>query len=103
MLVRLMGAGSLVAGLRQGLTESTRSVRAIAHQVANASTPGFVPGEGGVATPAPVAGSPEAEGVDEAELEATMVRMADEQLRFEATASLLQKIHQQYRAAARER
>lgn len=103
MLVRLMGAGSLVAGLRQGLTESTRSVRAIAHQVANASTPGFPGADGSVATPAPVAGSPEAAAVDDAELEATMVRMADEQLRFEATANLLQKIHQQYRSAARER
>lgn len=103
MFVRLLGAGSLVEGLRQGLTRNTRSVREIADQVANASTPGFARAQQGVADTAPVAGSPEAAAVDEAELEARMVRMADEQLRFEATANLLQKVHQQYRAAARER
>lgn len=99
MLVRMMGAGSTMAGLRSGLTESARSVRSIAHDVANASTPRPA-GAPGPAAPGPAF---EAAGLSEAELEERMVRMADEQLRFEAAANLLQKVHQQFRASVRER
>ena len=96
MLIRMMGGGSLMAGLRTGLSESTRSVRSVAHQLANASTPGAMPGAEG----APGA---QGEGLSEAALEESMVRLADEQLRFDATANLLQKVHQQFRSAIRER
>lgn len=105
MLIRMMGAGSLMAGLRTGLSESTRSVESLAHQLSNASTPGAVPVVG-VPQPGVQEGNTEElpDGAfSEAALEETMVRLADEQLRFDATANLLQKVHQQFRSAIRER
>jgi len=102
MLNRLLGTGSTVARLKAGLDESVRSVRGIAHRVANASTPGSG-GFGDVLREAQgVAGrgGPGAEGVD---LEKEMVALADEQLRYEATSRLLQKVYQQLRSSVRER
>ena len=45
-------------------------------------------------------GMEQREGVD---LEREMVALADEQLRFETTANLLQKVYQQIRSSIRER
>jgi len=101
MLVRMMGSGSAMSELRHGLTEGARTVREIAHRLANASTPGGRVATG-AADPAAVAGTSDADAT-EGDLEAEMVRLADEQIRFEATANLLQKVHQQYRSAVRER
>ena len=105
MLIRMMGAGSLMAGLRTGLSESTRSVRSLAHQLANASTPGALPGAvvAQVGVQDGNTGELPEGAFSEAALEETMVRLADEQLRFDSTANLLQKVHQQFRSAIRER
>ena len=96
MIARLMGRHSTVAHLKEELGTSSRAVRGIAHRVANAGNPDFaqaldtaqatgVPGEGPV------------------DLDKEMVALADEQLRFETTASLLQKTYQQIRSSIRER
>lgn len=92
MLNRLVGSDSTVAQLKEGLDASSRAVRGIAHRVANAGSPDFAE----ALQDAQAAGE---RGVD---LEQEMVALADEQLRYEATASLLQKMYQQIRASMRE-
>ena len=94
MLARLIGSGTAAEQLKEGLTASTTAVRGIAHRVANAGTPDFAQAlQDAQAT---------GEG-NQVELEREMVALADEQLRYEATASLLQKVYQQVRSAIRER
>ncbi len=93
MLSRLMGNGTAAAQLRQGLSTSSQNVRAIAHRVANASNPDF-------ASVLDAFGNPT---VDDVRIEEEMVALADEQLRFEAAANLLQKVYQQIRSSIRER
>ena len=93
MLSRLIGNGTTAAQLRQGLSASSRNVRAIAHRVANASNPDFVAVLDAFGNPT----------MDDVRIEEEMVALADEQLRFEATASLLQKVYQQMRSSIRER
>lgn len=93
MLNRLVGSDSTVAQLKEGLDASSQAVRRIAHRVANAGTPDF----------AQALQDAEATGDEGIDLEQEMVALADEQLRFEATASLLQKQYQQLRSAIRER
>ena len=94
MLNRLIGAGSVSAQLNEGLQASTQAVRGIAHRVANASTSDFADALD-VATGAAVEG--------EVDIDKEMVALADEQLRFETTARLLQKVYQQIRSSIRER
>ena len=94
MLTRLIGSGTAAEQLKEGLGASSRAVRGIAHRVANAGTPDFAQ--------ALEAAEAAGEG-NEVELEHEMVALADEQLRYEATASLLQKVYQQVRSAIRER
>lgn len=91
MLSKLMGNDTAAAELRQGLSTSSRNVRAIAHRVANASNPDFVAVLDSFGNPTRGAVS----------IEEEMVALADEQLRFEATASLLQKVYQQIRSSIR--
>lgn len=97
MLTRLLGAETSAAQLREGLSASVVRTRAIAHRISNASTPGF-----GAALDAAAAaeGAAPAEGVD---VEAEMVALADEQIRFEALTRMLQKVYAQVRASVRER
>jgi flagellar basal body rod protein FlgB len=96
MFARLVGGGTAVAQLKEGLDASSKAVRSIAHRVANAGTPDFAQ----AFDEAQATGVPGEDGVD---LEREMVALADEQLRFEATASLLQKSYQQLRSSVRER
>ena len=96
MLNRLVGSDTTVALLKEGMDASSQAVRGIAHRVANAGTPDFAQ----TLEEAEANGIQQREGVD---LEREMVALADEQLRFEATASLLQKAYQQIRSAIRER
>jgi len=94
MLQRLMGQGSSVDQLKRGLDDSTREVRSIAHRVASASVRGqstFAQALDEAAGEAPV------------DVEQEMVALADEQLRFDAAANLLQKVYQQLRSSVRER
>lgn len=92
MLNRLVGSDSTVAQLKEGLDASSRAVRGIAHRVANAGTPDF----------AEALQNAQAAGDSGVDLEQEMVALADEQLRYEATASLLQKMYQQIRASMRD-
>lgn len=94
MLSRLIGAGTTAAQLKEGLSASSQAVRGIAHRVANASTPDFAE----ALEVAEVAGRGKAVDID-----AEMVSLADEQLRYETTARLLQKVYQMVHASIRER
>ena len=96
MFTRLVGSDSTVTQLREGLDASSRAVRAIADRVANAGTPEFAQ----ALDKAQATGAP---GEGPVDLEKEMVSLADEQLRFETTASLLQKVYQQIRSSVRER
>lgn len=110
MFARLVG-GSTVTQLKEGLDASSRAVRAIADRVANASDPSFsraldsaggsgANGANGANGASGASGAGTGSAVD---LQQEMVSLADEQLRFEATANLLQKVYQQIRSSVRER
>lgn len=94
MLKRLIGASSPVGMLKASLGDSSQAVKRIAHRVANASN--GVQGDFASALEAAEAGqnSP-------VDLEAEMVALANEQLRYEASARLLQKVYQSLHAAVR--
>jgi flagellar basal body rod protein FlgB len=96
MLKGLIGRDTTVAKLKDGLDASVERTRVTAHRVANAS----VPGGGAGADFAGMLAGAAAEDVD---LEVEMVALADEQLRFDATAVLLQKVYAQVRSSVRER
>jgi len=102
MLTRLIGAGTSAAQLKGGLDDSTRVVRGIAHRVANASTPGAAGTPDFAATLEAETGA-EGAGATGVDLEREMVALADEQLRYETAASLLQKVYQQIRLSVTER
>ena len=94
-----IGRVSSASHLKEALDVSSQRTRVIADRVAKAS---LQQPNGGFALPqenAP-AGSPEQGPID---LEAEMVSLADEQLRYEATAKLLQKAYQNIRTSIRER
>ena len=94
MIARLIGSGTTSAQLKEGLNASSQAVRGIAHRVANSGTPDF----------ADALQAAEAAGPGNAvDIEQEMVALADEQLRFEATSNLLQKVYRQIRSAIRER
>jgi flagellar basal body rod protein FlgB len=86
--------------LKEALDAGSRQTRAIADRVARATMgnqDGFaLPDANGPASATPVAGDP-------VDLEAEMVSLADQQLRFEATARLLQKAYEQIRLSIRDR
>jgi flagellar basal body rod protein FlgB len=100
MLYGFIGRVSTANGLKHGLDVSTQRARMIADRVANAT----VAGADGFATTlqgiqngtTPVKGQP-------VDLESEMVSLADEQLRFETTARLLQKAYQNIRTSIRDR
>jgi flagellar basal body rod protein FlgB len=89
MLNRILGNQTQSALLKEGLDASSQRVREVATRVANASSRDF-------AAELDAAG----QSVD---VEREMVTLADEQLRYEATARLLQKVYAQVRASVRER
>ena len=98
MLYGFFGRVSAAPQLRQSLDISSQRTRVIADRVSKATmqaADGFAIPQAG-AEP----GSTEDGPID---LEAEMVSLADEQLRFEATARLLQKAYQQVRTSIRER
>ena len=91
---------SSAASLRQGLDVSSARVRGIADRVAKAS----MQNGDGFALPATTAASPQgAQPGPPVDLEAEMVSLADEQLRYETTAKLLQGTYQKIRLAIRDR
>ena len=94
MLFGFFGRVSDAPQLREALDLSSQRVRGIAQRVSGAS----VGDQTGFALPGDTAA--EAQAVN---LEAEMTSLADEQLRFEATAKLLEKTYQKIRLSIRER
>jgi len=99
MLTRLLGDGTTAKALREGLAHSSRRAREIAHRVANVTTPE----RGDFADTLDRTRRAEGGEGTAAELEREMVRMVDEQIRFEATGRLLSGIYDQIRSGIRER
>ena len=99
MLYGFIGRVSSANQLKEGLDIGSQRTRQIADRVAKAtlgSSDGFaLPGN----VPDPASMQPEGP----VNLEQEMVSLADEQLRFEATARLLQKAYQQIRTSLRDR
>lgn len=102
MLYGFIGRVSAANTLKHGLDVGVQRTRAIADRVSKATLGQAVPGADGFAIPQLNAepGSVEDGPVD---MEAEMVSLADEQLRFEATAKLLQKTYQSLRNSIRDR
>lgn len=98
MLYGFVGRVSNATQLKQGLDVGSQRTRVIADRVAKAS----LAQSGGFALPDAQA-EPGSGGEGAIDMEAEMVSLADEQLRFEATARLLQKTYQQIRTSLRDR
>jgi flagellar basal body rod protein FlgB len=92
MLHRLLGEGSNAATLKQALDASSTRARGIASRIANI-------GNGSFADALAQAGAVS----KEAQLETEMVALADEQLRFDAAARLLQRTYAGLRSSIKER
>lgn len=88
---------SNATGLKEGLDVSTQRTRMIADRVAQASLQ--KPDAFAIPKAGAKPGSPEIGGVD---LEAEMVSLADEQLRYETTAKLLEKTYARLRTVIKE-
>jgi flagellar basal body rod protein FlgB len=84
--------------LRESLDASSQRTRLIADRVSKAT----LQNQDGFAIPGMEA-APGTEGEGPVDLESEMVSLADEQLRFEATARLLQRTYQQIRTSLRDR
>lgn len=93
MIRGLIGSGTIVSQLKQGLGESTVRARDIAHRVANASNERVASFEEAFQV-----ARGDAEGVD---LESEMVRLADEQLRFDTVSRVLNRTYGQIRSTMR--
>lgn len=96
MLDRLLGSDSIVHDIRGGLDRSTAAVRGVAGRIAAA----------GAADPGAFA-----EALDDAEearpttrdvdLETEMVDLAEQQIRFDAQARMLEKMYERIRLSVR--
>lgn len=93
MLKAMIGGNTLTGALREGLDASSQRARVTAHRIANGAAASF---------DATLEGAANAAAAD-IDLETEMVALADEQLRYDATARLLQKVYQQIRSSMRER
>lgn len=91
MIRGLLGSSSAFS-LREGLDASMARSREIAHRVANASNGPEASFETAYAQ------ALDGEAVD---LEVEMVRLADEQIRYEAMGQMLQKVYGQLRTSLR--
>src|SRR5262249_12132658 len=95
MLFGMVARTTAANDLKESLDMSAQRTRAIASRVAQAS----VGGASGFGLPvAPEAGEPVA-GADRAEVEGDMAALADEQIRYQATAKLLEKTYEQLRSS----
>lgn len=92
MIGRLMGPATSAAMLKDSLGASSDRARGIANRIANASSSGFA---GALDSAQAASGS--------VDIEAEMVALADEQIRFEALTRLLQKTYAQIHSAIKER
>lgn len=101
MLYGFFGRVSSASDLKQALDVSSQRTRLIADRVAKATMGGADGFAAALDGARGVQGVPGAE--EPIDLEAEMVALADEQLRYETTATLLQKAYQGMRTAIRER
>ena len=100
MLFGFINRVSPAGSLRQGLDASSARVRAIGDRVAKAS----MQNADGFALAATSAESAQgAQPGPPVDLESEMVSLADEQLRYETTAKLLEKTYQNIRLSIRDR
>jgi flagellar basal body rod protein FlgB len=88
---------SNAAGLKDGLDVSTQRTRMLADRVSQASLQR--PDSFALPRAGAKPGSPEAGAVD---LEAEMVSLADEQIRYETTAKLLEKTYLRLRSVIKD-
>lgn len=93
MISGIFGAGTVAANLRGGLNELSATHRTIAGRLADASQASASDFN------SQLAGA--AEAISEEEILQQMAALADTQLRFEATARLLQKAYTDVRTAVR--
>lgn len=98
MLYGFVGRVTRATSLKEALDISTQRTRVIADRVAKAS----LVAPGGFALPVANA-RPESPAEGPIDLEAEMVSLADEQIRFEATAKLLERAYRGVRASLRDR
>lgn len=96
MLYGFIGRISSATQLKQGLDVGSERTRMIADRVSKAT----LGGPDGFALPEPGA-EPGSSVEGPVDLEAEMVSLADQQLRFEATSRLLQKTYQKIRLSIR--
>ena len=96
MLKGLMGSGTLVESLRRELDASAVRTREIAHRVANSSN-------GQAASFESALDDAMAASEADVDLEVEMVRLADEQIRFEAMTRILQNVYAHVRSSIRSR
>lgn len=94
MIRGLIGTGSTVDRVRQGLDASMDRSRTIAHRVANASN-------GREATFEATLERAEGREGDPVDLETEMVHLADEQLRYDAMSRVLRDLYGQVRSSMR--
>jgi hypothetical protein len=95
--VDVIGRTTQAAALKNSLDGISRRVRGIADRVANGV-------QGGGEFAAALNGADHADAASEPiDVEAEMSRLADEQLRFDATARLLEKTYASLRASLRDR
>ena len=96
MIGKLFGVGTTASQLREGLGETSANLRTVAHRVANA-TNGVAPGAPGFDEALAGADPGRAAQTEEVDLETEMVRLANEQIRYDTSATLLQRVYQQLR------
>ena len=99
MLFGFIGRVSSANHLKQGLDVGSQRTRDIAGRVSAAT----LRNADGFALPGANAAPGSAAGGADVNVEAEMVSLADEQLRYEATARLLQKAYQQMRTSIKDR
>ena len=88
------------AAFREGLDASSARVRAIGDRVSKASMQN---GDGFALAATTAESAQGAQPGPPVDLEAEMVSLADEQLRYETTAKLLEKTYQKIRLSIRDR
>jgi hypothetical protein len=95
MIEGLFGPATLVGMLRTGLDDTSATHREIASRVANALTPAG----GGAAFGEALAAHGGPRGARPVDVEENMVQLANNELRYQATAHLLQKVYADLRTA----
>jgi len=94
MINNVLGTASTTADLRRELTSSMERTRAGADRIANAYN-------GTDASFTDALDAAQNGGAEQVDVETEMIRLADEQIRFDAMSRMLSKVYQQVRASVR--